>query len=149
MSKPLTDLDDSDGRAYLDRMWDGQGLSALGRLLNIRLVEASDGTVTFEGIPSRAFYNPQQVVHGGFAAALIDSAMGAAVQQKLGEGVDYGTIELKVNYVRKLTEETGRVTCIAKVVHFGRRLATAEAKVIDGKGKLFAHGSGTFMVYER
>jgi uncharacterized protein (TIGR00369 family) len=149
MSKPLKDLEGPDGRAHLDRMWDGQGLSALGRLLNIRLVEASDGTVTFEGIPSRAFYNPQQVVHGGFAAALIDSAMGAAVQQKLGEGVDYGTIELKVNYVRKLTEETGRVTCIAKVVHFGRRLTTAEAKVIDGKGKLFAHGSGTFMVYER
>jgi uncharacterized protein (TIGR00369 family) len=149
MSKPLKDLEDSDGRAHLDRNWDGQGLSALGRLLNIRLVGASDGTVTFEGVPSRAFYNPQQVVHGGFAAALIDSAMGAAVQSRLGEGVDYGTIELKVNYVRKLTEETGPVTCTAKIVHFGRRLATTEAKVVDINGKLYAHGSGTFMVYER
>jgi len=136
-------------RDFLDRMWDGEGLSSLGRLLNIRLVEAADGTVTFEGIPSRAFYNPQQVVHGGFVAALIDSAMGAAVQSKLGEGVDYGTIELKVNYVRKLTEETGRVTCVAKIVHHGRRLSTAEAKVVDGKGRLIAHGSGTFMVYDR
>ncbi|MBL8906897.1 MAG: PaaI family thioesterase [Rhizobiales bacterium] len=134
---------------FLDRNWDGQGLSALGRLLNIRLVEAGDGTVTFEGIPSRAFYNPQQVVHGGYAATLIDSAMGAAVQSKLGHGVSYGTIELKVNYVRNLTEETGRVTCTAKVVHHGRRLSTAEAKVVDGRGKLIAHGSGTFMVYDR
>ncbi|MFO0993477.1 MAG: PaaI family thioesterase [Hyphomicrobiales bacterium] len=136
-------------RAYLDRNWDGQGLSALGRLLNMKLVEAHDGVVTFEAIPSRAFYNPQQVVHGGYAATLIDSAMGAAVQSKLGEGVDYGTIELKVNYVRKLTEETGRVTCTAKIVHFGRRLSTAEAKVVDGKGRLIAHGSGTFMVYDQ
>ncbi len=148
MSKVLKDLD-ADERAHLDRMWDGEGLSALGRLLNIRLVDASDGMVTFEGVPSRAFYNPQQVVHGGFAAALIDSAMGAAVQAKLGEGVDYGTIELKVNYVRKITEETGKVTCAAKVIHFGRRLATTEAKVVDGRGKLVAHGSGTFMVYDR
>ncbi len=137
------------GREFLDRNWDGQGLSALGRLLNIRLVEADDGTVTFEAIPSRAFYNPQQVVHGGYVAALIDSAMGAAVQSKLGQGVDYGTIELKVNYVRKLTEETGRVTCTANVIHHGRRISTAEAKVVDGKGRLIAHGSGTFMVYDR
>lgn len=137
------------GRAYLDRNWDGQGLSALGRLLNMKIVEAHDGVVTFEAIPSRAFYNPQQVVHGGYAATLIDSAMGAAVQSKLGEGVDYGTIELKVNYVRKLTEETGRVTCTAKIVHHGRRISTAEAKVIDGKDRLIAHGSGTFMVYDQ
>jgi len=137
------------GREFLDRNWDGQGLSALGRLLNMKLVEADDGAVTFEGIPSRAFYNPQQVVHGGYAATLIDSAMGAAVQSKLGHGVDYGTIELKVNYVRKLTEETGRVTCTAKVIHHGRRISTAEAKVMDGKGRLIAHGSGTFMVYDR
>lgn len=137
------------GRELLDRNWDDQGLSALGRLLNMKLVEAHDDMVVFEAIPSRAFYNPQQVVHGGYAATLIDSAMGAAVQSKLGHGVDYGTIELKVNYVRKLTEETGRVTCTAKVVHHGRRLSTAEAKVVDGNGKLIAHGSGTFMVYDR
>ena len=137
------------GRELLDRNWDDQGLSALGRLLNMKLVEAHDDMVVFEAIPSRAFYNPQQVVHGGYAATLIDSAMGAAVQSKLGHGVDYGTIELKVNYVSKLTEETGRVTCTAKVVHHGRRLSTAEAKVVDGKGKLIAHGSGTFMVYDR
>lgn len=137
------------GREFLDRNWDGQGLSALGRLLNMKLVEAHDDMVVFEAIPSRAFYNPQHVVHGGYAATLIDSAMGAAVQSKLGEGVDYGTIELKVNYVRKLTEETGRVTCTAKVIHHGRRVSTAEAKVVDGKGRLIAHGSGTFMVYDR
>jgi acyl-CoA thioesterase len=136
-------------REFLDRNWDGEGLSALGRLLNIRLIEAGDGAVTFEAIPSRAFYNPQQVVHGGYAATLIDSAMGAAIQSKLGHGVDYGTIELKVNYVRKMTEETGRVTCLAKVVHHGRRISTAEAKVVDSKGRLIAHGSGTFMVYDR
>lgn len=136
------------GREFLDRMWAGEGASALGRLLNIRLVDVGDGTVTFEGIPSREFYNPQEIIHGGFAATLIDSAMGCAVQSKLGRGVNYGTIELKVNYVRQMTEETGRVTCTANVIHFGRRTSTAEAKIIDAKGKLIAHGSGTFMVYE-
>ena len=66
------------GRELLDRNWDDQGwLSALGRLLNMKLIEAHDDMVVFEAIPSRAFYNPQQVVHGGYAATLIDSAMGA------------------------------------------------------------------------
>ena len=136
------------GREYLDRMWAGEGASALGRLLNIRLIDVGDGTVTFEGIPSREFYNPQEIIHGGFAATMIDSAMGCAVQSKLGRGVNYGTIELKVNYVRQMTDETGRVTCTANVIHFGRRTSTAEAKIIDAKGKLIAHGSGTFLVYE-
>ena len=136
-------------REFLERIWAAPGASPLGVLLNMRLIDVGDGTATFEAIPSRQFYNPQRRCHGGFAAALIDSALGCAVQTKLGKGVQYGTVELKVNYVRPIFEETGRLTCTAKVIHSGSRMTTAEARVTDGAGKLYAHGSGTFMVFER
>jgi acyl-CoA thioesterase len=86
-------------------------------------------------------------LHGGYAATLIDSATGCAVQTKLQAGVGYGTIELKVNYVRKIDAEVGRLLCTGTVIHAGRTMLTADAKLTDENGKLYAHGSGTFLVY--
>jgi uncharacterized protein (TIGR00369 family) len=149
MDDLAADFDKLTGREFLERIWAGPGASPLGVLLDMKLIEIGDGSATFEALPSRRFYNPQQRCHGGFAATLIDSALGCAVQTKLGRGVRYGTVELKVNYVRPIFEETGRLTCTANVVHAGRRMSTAEARVIDAQGKLYAHGSGTFMVTDR
>ena len=142
------DFESLTGREFLERIWAGPGASPLGVLLDMRLIEVGDGTATFEAIPSRKFYNPQQRCHGGFAAALIDSALGCAVQTNLGRGVGFGTVELKVNYVRLIFEETGRLTCTGSVIHAGRRMSTAEARITDLAGKLYAHGSGTFMIFD-
>lgn len=124
--------------------WHG---SAMADTMDMRLIAVDDGTATFEGIPSPKFYNPQMRVHGGYAATMIDSATGCAVQTKLPAGVGYGTIELKVNYVRKIDASTGRLLCTGSVIHAGRTMFTAEAKIVDANGKLYAHGSGTFLVY--
>ena len=113
----------------------------------MNLISLGDGEATFEAFPSRKFYNPQQRTHGGYAAALLDSAMGCAIFSRLGRETNFGTIELKVNFVRGIFAETGRLTCTGKVIHFGRRVQTAEARIIGADGKLYAHGSGTFMVY--
>lgn len=135
------------GLEYLQRRILDERISPMAQTMSMRLIAVSDGSATFEAHPHERFYNPGGRVHGGYCATLIDSALGCAVQTKLAAGVDYGTIELKVNYVRKLTAETGRVTCDAKVLHAGRTLCTAEAMVLDAAGKLYAHGSGTFLVY--
>lgn len=135
------------GLDYLKRQlkeWHG---SAMADTMGLRLIEVSDGSATFEAHPLPKFYNPQMRVHGGFAATLIDSATGCAVQTKLPAGTGYGTIELKVNYVRKIVAETGRLLCTGSVIHAGRTMFTAEARVVDESGKLYAHGSGTFLVY--
>jgi len=121
--------------------------SPLNELLEMRLVSLGDGEAVFEAMPSRRFYNPQQRTHGGYAATMLDSAMGCAIFSRLGKNANFGTIELKVNYVRGIFAETGRLTCAGKVIHFGRRIQTAEARIVDAGGKLYAHGSGTFMVY--
>jgi uncharacterized protein (TIGR00369 family) len=126
------------------RDWHG---SAMAETMNMRLIAVDDGSATFEAFPSPRYYNPQMRVHGGYAATLIDSATGCAVQTKLAAGVGYGTIELKVNYVRKMVAESGRLLCTGTVIHAGRTMLTAEARIVDESGKLYAHGSGTFLVY--
>ena len=138
---PLSGLD------YLrQRIKDWHG-SAMAETMNMRLIAVEDGSATFEGFPSPRYYNPQMRLHGGYAATLIDSATGCAVQTKLPAGAGYGTIELKVNYVRKIDAETGRLLCTGTVIHAGRTMFTADARVVDETGKLYAHGSGTFLVY--
>ena len=135
------------GLDYLkSRINDWHG-SAMAETMSMRLIAVGDGSATFEGIPSPRYYNPQMRLHGGYAATLIDSALGCAVQTRLPAGVGYGTIELKVNYVRKIDAEVGRLICTGTVIHAGRTMFTAEARDVDEKGKLYAHGSGTFLVY--
>ena len=126
--------------------WHG---SAMANSMGFKLIAVSDGSATFEAYPSPKFYNPQQRLHGGYAATLLDSAMGCAVQTKMPPGVGFGTITLNVNYVGRIDIANGRLLCAAKVLHFGRSMSTAEARVTDGKDKLVAHGSGTFLVYPK
>jgi len=141
------DIERLPGLAFLKKVIAEGQRSAMSEVLDMRLIEVAEGWAVFEAFPSVRFYNPQARLHGGYAAALIDSTLGCAIQTVMGPGVGFGTIELKVNYVRKIDAGTGRLLCTATVLHAGRRLATAEAKVVDAANKLYAHGSGTFMVY--
>jgi acyl-CoA thioesterase len=119
------------------------------RHMNQRVLSAADGVSVIEAIPDAKFYNPMNRVHGGFAAALIDTALGVAVYSKLPEGTQYGTIDLNVKYVRRIDVESGPLLATAKVAHAGRTMLTAEARIEDKAGKLYAHGSGTFLVYPK
>jgi uncharacterized protein (TIGR00369 family) len=110
------------------------------------LVEVSDGEATFAVRPAEFHYNATGVVHGGLALALLDSAMGCAVHSTLPAGVTYTTLEVKANFVRPLTAATGLVRCHGTVVHRGRNVATAEGRVADAEGKLYAHGTSTLLV---
>src|SRR3982751_6328980 len=100
-------------------------------LMNFDLIEVSEGFAVFTVEPAEYHYNPIGVVHGGLAATLLDSAMGCAVHSTLPAGAGYTTLEIKVNFVRPLTAETGRVRCEAGVIHVGGRTATAEGRVSD------------------
>lgn len=119
----------------------------ISALLNFELVEIREGFAVFAVEPAEYHYNPIGVVHGGLAATLLDSAMGCAVQSKLPAGADYTTLEIKVNFVRAMTAETGRVRCEAELIHLGRSTATAEGRIVDAGGKLYAHGTTTCIVF--
>jgi uncharacterized protein (TIGR00369 family) len=115
-------------------------------VLNYRLVEVKRGHVVFEIAPSEQHYNPIGVVHGGIAMTLLDSAMGCAVQTEMPAGGGYTTLEAKTNLVRAITDETGPLRAIGRVVHLGRRIATTEGRFEDASGKLYAHATSTCIV---
>jgi uncharacterized protein (TIGR00369 family) len=137
------------GLAFFRHMLEGQMPQApMTKLLNMRLLEVDEGRVVFGARPTRDHYNGMGVVHGGFAATLLDSALGCSINSMAPPGKIYTTLELKINYTRPLTEEVGAVRCEAHVVHLGSRTATAEGRIVDANGKLYAHGSTTCIVIE-
>ena len=118
----------------------------LAKLLNFELLEVGEGRAVFGVTPGEYHYNPIGVVHGGLAATLLDSAMGCAVHSTLPAGTGYTTLEIKVNFIRAVTADTGRVRCEAKLIHVGRKTAIAEGRVVDEEGKLYAHGTTTCLI---
>jgi uncharacterized protein (TIGR00369 family) len=120
----------------------------IGVLLGFQPVEVQEGRVVFAVEPGDDHYSPIGTVHGGLAATLIDSATGCAVHSTLPAGTTYATTDLQVRYVRPITRDTGRVLCEGTVVHRGRTLATAEAKVTAGD-RLLAHGTAGVLILPR
>jgi uncharacterized protein (TIGR00369 family) len=115
--------------------------------MRLRPIELEDGRVVFEGEPGEEHYNPIGVVHGGYAATLLDSALGCAVHTTLPAGVGYTSLGLEAKFVRPITRETGRVLCEASVLYRGRRQATSEATLTAAdSGKLLATGTATCMI---
>jgi uncharacterized protein (TIGR00369 family) len=86
-------------------------------------------------------------VHGGYAATLLDAAMGCAVHSVLEVGMGYATLEIKVNLVRPITVETGPVRAEGSLLHQGRRTATAQARLVDAGGRLLAHATCTCLLF--
>lgn len=115
-------------------------------LMDIHLVEAERGRVVFEATPQEYHYNPLGVLHGGLAATMLDSALGCSVGSHLEAGEQSITLELKVNYVRPLTVETGTVRAIATTIHVGRTTALAEGRVVDAQDRIYAYASSTCLI---
>jgi uncharacterized protein (TIGR00369 family) len=118
----------------------------IAELLGFKLVEVDAGHAVFEVVPGEQHYNPIGVVHGGLAMTLLDSAMGCAVQTHMPAGGGYTTLEAKTNLTRAITSQTGKLRAIGKVIHLGSRIATAEGKLVDAAGKLYAHATTTCLV---
>ena len=116
-------------------------------LLGFSLDEAEEGRVVFSLVPGEQHYNPIGSVHGGVAATLLDSAMGAAVHSTLPQGSGYATLEVKFNLVRPITADTGRIVAEGRVIHAGKTVATVEATLRSAAdGKLLAHGTSTCLI---
>ena len=119
----------------------------MANVMGIELVEAEEGRIVFESDPRPEFFNATGAVHGGYAATLLDSALGCAVHSTLPEGGAYGMLGLEAKYVRPITLDTGRVRVEAEVAYRGRRQATATAQLsAKADGKLLAHGSTSCLI---
>ncbi len=109
---------------------------------------AEPGVVVMHSIPGFRHYNPIGSVHGGYAATLLDSAMGLAVHSMLPVGTGYTTLEFKVSFIKGMTKDSGPVRTEGHTLNVGRRAATAEARITDSKGRLLAHATTTCLVFE-
>lgn len=121
----------------------------IGKTLGFTVIEMEEGRVVFGGHPDESVYNPIGTVHGGYAATLLDSAVGCAVHSALKAGQGYTTLELKVAYHRPMTKNTGPVRAEGRVVQLGRRAAFAEGRLVDERGRLYATATSTLLVFER
>ena len=122
-------------------------LNTIAQTLGYEVVEAESGRVVVAIDPTGAHLNPWGTVHGGLTAALLDSAMGLAIQSTLEQGIGSTTLEFKISLLRAITLETGRITAEGEVLNCGRRVGTAEGRLTDGKGRLLAHGTTTCLIF--
>lgn len=141
------DIENMDGKAILQAILDGKLPQALiSQSLDFWLVEVGDGFAAFEGDTSQKLFNPMGTVHGGWALTLIDSATACAAHSLLPVGTGYTTIETKGNFSKPIKANTGRVRVEGKVISHGRKIITAEARVISKDGTVLAHGTSTLLV---
>lgn len=123
-------------------------LNTMAQTLGYDVAEAANGRVVITAIPNGTHLNPAGTVHGGFAATLLDSCMGLAVQTTLEKGVGQTTLEFKISLLRPITPKTGLIRAEGVVLSRGRRVGTAEGRITDGTGRLLAHGTTTCLIFE-
>lgn len=137
------------GLAYMQAMIAGElPKPPIAHTLDFNLLEASEGRAVFGIQPSEFHYNPIGVIHGGLAATLLDSALGVAVHTTLPQGKGYTTAQLNINLTRPITATTGYLRAEAQVIHVGRTTATAEGRLVDEHGKLYAHATTTCLIFD-
>jgi len=153
LTDPMTTLSaaaSTSGLDYLRGLMSGSvPTPPMAVLMNMEIESAEKGKVVFAATPGEEHYNPHGTVHGGFTATLFDTALGCAVHSLLDKGYGYTTLELHVNFVRAITRESGRLRCSASVLHGGKRIATAEAKITDERDKLYGHATTTCLISPR
>ena len=137
------------GLEQMQAMLDGElPFAPIAKTLDFSLIRVDPGVALFQGKPGPAHFNPMGSVHGGWFATMLDSALGCAVHTLMPAGRGYTTAELSVNYVRGLSPKVGRVRAEGKVLHCGKQLATAEARLFGPDGTLFAHATTTCLVFD-
>ena len=145
---PLEDVKRMSGLEFLTGIMEGRlPPPPIAHHLGFRLSEVAAGSVVFTGTPDFRVYNPIGSVHGGYIARLLDSAMSCAVHTTVPAGSGYTTVEIKVNFVRALTDKTGLVRTEGKIINVGRRIGTSEGRLLDGEGRLLAHGTATCLIF--
>lgn len=138
------------GLEFLRRLAAGEAANVpIGETLGFRLTEAEAGRVVLRGQPQRNAYNLIGTVHGGWAASILDTALALSVLTTLDADQTFTTVDIRINYLRPLTVETGPVRAEGRILQSGRRLAYSEADLTDAAGKLICHATGSCLVFSK
>ena len=141
--------DSMSGIDYLRAIKNGQiAAPPAAKLVGYRIADVESGRAVFKLTPAEYHYNPFATVHGGIASTILDTTLTAAVLSTLPSGQGCSTLEIKVNFIRPITQETGELRCEAGIIHAGKRIATAAGQLMDGNQKLYAHATGTCLIFQ-
>lgn len=141
-------LRERSGMEFLSAIGNGDIPPApIADLLGIVPISVEPGRAVFQGTPGIAHYNPSGSVHGGYAATMLDTAVGCAIHTMLAAGKGFTTLELKVNYIRAMSDQTGPVRAEGKVITVGGQVAIAEGRITDAAGKLYAFATTTCLIF--
>lgn len=144
----VRNIDTTSGLDYLEQIKAGTvSPPPVAHLTGYRLSRIEEGRALFELDPDEFHYNPFSTVHGGILSLLLDTAMTASVLSTLPKGTLCTTAEMKTNFVRPVSKKTGTITCEAVILHKGTSISTAEGKIRDETGRLYAHSTGTFSIF--
>jgi len=146
---PTAELTERSGFELLNSLMAGElPRPPISEVLDFLPVTVEPGRVVFEGTPKAAFLNPIGSIHGGWSATLLDSCVACAVHSMLPPGKGYTTIELKLSFVRRVMPESGPLRAEGKVIHVGGRVGTAEGRLTDAAGRLYAHATTTCLIFD-
>lgn len=144
LSKDLNGLD------YLKGMQNGEIPEAAAvSALEISIHEIDFGKANFEFTPQDFHYNAVGTVHGGVISTILDTAMGCTLMSTLTKEFTFTTLELKVNFIKAVTQNTGKMIAVGKIIHAGRTTAMTEASLIDESGKVYAHATSTCLIMKK
>jgi len=135
------------GTEYINAVRAGDmPVSPMLKLLDIHGREWHEGYALFTVVPQEFHYNPMGIAHGGLACALLDTAMAVAVMTMLPQGVGYVTLEIKINFTKPMLNESGEMRAEGRAIHVGSKTATADGRITDANGVIYAHGTTTLLL---
>lgn len=135
------------GTEYIDAVRAGDmPVSPMLKLLDIHGREWHEGYALFTVVPQEFHYNPMGIAHGGLACALLDTAMAVAVMTMLPQGVGYVTLEIKINFTKPMLNDSGEMRAEGRAIHVGSKTATADGRITDANGVVYAHGTTTLLL---
>ncbi len=138
------------GLDYLNAMDSGEiPPPPIIKTMDFTLDKIEKGQISFGFTPEEFHYNPIGTVHGGVIATILDSAMGCTIHSVLEEGIGYTTLELKINYLKTVTINSGKLTAVGKIIHVGKSTALVEAQLVDENGNVYAHAVSTCMILRK
>ena len=147
VAETLLNLDKEDRRKFLREY--PPGSTGIGSLMGFTKIQIDDdGRVSFYCKPQEYHYNPVGSVHGGFAATLLDSCNGVTAQCNLDKGFISLTLDLKVNYLRPMTADTGEVVATGNITKSGRKVIFVSGELKDKNNKLLATATSTEIIIE-
>lgn len=116
------------------------------RLVSSRPVEVAEGSVSWAMPASGWFSTSYGTFYGGAIVLFVDGAINAAVTTTIPAGTSYGTLDLKVNFLRPVTPDGRDLLARATVVHRGRTIAVTQAEVEDADGRRVAMATSSAMI---